>query len=467
MAVEKRVYRYACAPTAEQEDMLLGWERVSKSIWNACITRMHTHLRRRETTHQWADKGKSGGKEPRFKPTAVSESAKSKKGKVYNLLHGWGQPPFPPVSAEFTALRNEFDFVKEMPRDLLDSIWKRLNQAKSAVFDDRKARLPRYKRRDDDFHLVFRADGGRAKIEKLNAKWGRVKLNGRLGWIPFRWEKHRLPEGCDLTTAMFKRNPKGWEVQIGWKGEISRVSAHPDRMVGLDRGVSVAVMSVDEEGESREFHLPESINGKGAPLNERLKELQRRLPRGPRAKKSARRKQVEMKGPDKKTGYLGSRRYRKARAQVAKTHHRIAAVRREWQHETAAAICREYGVVAVEALRTKDMTGSAKGTREKPGRRVKAKSGLNRAILAVGWDGLAHKIAYRGEVVEVSAAYTSQTCSECGHMAAGNRRTQAEFVCGECGFEANADWNAARNILRKGKEKRGGGGASADRKKGG
>ncbi|MYD91029.1 MAG: hypothetical protein F4Y08_11965 [Caldilineaceae bacterium SB0662_bin_9] len=81
---------------------------------------------------------------------------------------------------------------------------------------------------------------------------------------------------------------------------------------------------------------------------------------------------------------------------------------------------------------TKAMTRSAKGTEEAPGKQVKQKSGLNRSILASGWGGLERKLAYKaGELLQVNAAYTSQ----------------AVFACGACGFRANADHNAAINIL--------------------
>lgn len=444
MSVEKRVYRYACAPTATQEEMLLCWDELCRRLWNHFVGQHHYHRRK------W--RMGFGGERHRER-----------------------RPDWKKQSKEVTDIRNAkknpecAEIFEPMPQQLAAEVVERVKKAMQGVYEGR-AKMPRFKRRDEPYNLCFK-EGRHAKKKSLSGEWGAVFVSKKLGWIRFRWEKHRLPEGCKLTRIKFKQTPKGWEVQIGWEGEVSRTHAHPDRMVGLDRGVKVAVMCADEEGGRREFHLPESISGKNAPLNERLKMLQRRLPRGPRAKKSARRKQVEMKGPDKKTGYLGSRRYRKARAQVEKTHHRIANIRREWQHETAAEICREYGVVAMEKLRTKDMTGSAKGTREKPGRRVKAKSGLNRAILAVGWGGLEHKIEYRAgkeAVVEVSAAYTSQTCSQCGHVAAESRRTQAEFVCVKCRFEANADENAARNILWAGKEKRagrGGGGKAAGKGK--
>ena len=100
------------------------------------------------------------------------------------------------------------------------------------------------------------------------------------------------------------------------------------------------------------------------------------------------------------------------------------------------------------------MSASAKGSAEQPGRRVKQKAGLNRAILDQGWGMframLAYKLADRGgRLVEVSAAYTSRTCPVCGCVDAANRKTQADFVCVACGHAANADTNAAINILRR------------------
>ncbi len=52
-------------------------------------------------------------------------------------------------------------------------------------------------------------------------------------------------------------------------------------------------------------------------------------------------------------------------------------------------------------------------------------------------------------LVVVRAAYTSQTCPECGHCARANRRSQAEFVCTSCGFASHADHVGARNVARR------------------
>ena len=37
-------------------------------------------------------------------------------------------------------------------------------------------------------------------------------------------------------------------------------------------------------------------------------------------------------------------------------------------------------------------------------------------------------------------------CSSCGHVEKANRRTQARFRCRACGYELDADLNAAENI---------------------
>jgi putative transposase len=63
----------------------------------------------------------------------------------------------------------------------------------------------------------------------------------------------------------------------------------------------------------------------------------------------------------------------------------------------------------------------------------------------------AYKAALAGiPVVHVDPAYTSQTCSDCGHISKKNRPGQATFCCTSCGFAEHADVNAARNIASRG-----------------
>jgi putative transposase len=109
-------------------------------------------------------------------------------------------------------------------------------------------------------------------------------------------------------------------------------------------------------------------------------------------------------------------------------------------------------VVVLEDLRTRNMTASAKGTMEQPGRNVRQKAGLNRAILDKGWHRM--ELAIRSaahstgtEVVLVNHAYTSQTRNRCKHVDAESRESQAVFVRTACGHRDRADVNAAKNIL--------------------
>jgi putative transposase len=67
---------------------------------------------------------------------------------------------------------------------------------------------------------------------------------------------------------------------------------------------------------------------------------------------------------------------------------------------------------------------------------------------------LAYKAKQAGVAfVEVDPAYTSQTCSACGWVDKKNRRSQAVFECGRCGFVGHADHNAAINIAARGVER--------------
>ena len=86
--------------------------------------------------------------------------------------------------------------------------------------------------------------------------------------------------------------------------------------------------------------------------------------------------------------------------------------------------------------------------------RAKQKAGLNRSCYRQGWSMWLQRLEQKAvasgvKVVRVAAAHTSQTCRACGHVAAENRESQADFHCACCGQEQNADLNAAHNILAR------------------
>ena len=136
-------------------------------------------------------------------------------------------------------------------------------------------------------------------------------------------------------------------------------------------------------------------------------------------------------------------------------HTRVVNARKDFLHKASTQIASAHARVIVEDLGVKNMSASARGTAEQPGRRVKQKAGLNRSILDQGWAEFRRQLEYKlswngGMLVAVPAQYTSQTCPECGHVSKDNRQTQAVFACVACGHTGNADWVAAVNILERG-----------------
>jgi putative transposase len=112
-------------------------------------------------------------------------------------------------------------------------------------------------------------------------------------------------------------------------------------------------------------------------------------------------------------------------------------------------------MIVIEDLQISNMSKSAKGTATEKGLNVRQKSGLNRCILDQGWFEFRRQLEYKqqwlgGEVLAVPAHYTSQRCSCCGTVSKDNRQSQAKFTCVSCGYETNADLNAAKNILAAG-----------------
>ncbi len=157
-------------------------------------------------------------------------------------------------------------------------------------------------------------------------------------------------------------------------------------------------------------------------------------------------------------GKKGSRRREKKKWRIARSCEKSANIRKDFHHKTSKALVECAEVLVFEDLRIKQMTKRPKakyneetGKTERKG--AKAKAGLNRAILNVGWHQL-HSFtkykAYRtGKVIyKVSACYSSQECADCGHTHPENRASQASFVCQKCGHKDNADRNAAK-VLKK------------------
>jgi len=150
-----------------------------------------------------------------------------------------------------------------------------------------------------------------------------------------------------------------------------------------------------------------------------------------------------------------SKNWLKAKRRVQKIHTRISNARKDFLHNATTEISKNHAMVAIEDLQVSNMSKSSAGTTEAAGKNVAAKSGLNKSILDQGWFEFRRQLEYKlnwngGILVQVPAHYTSQICPACGHVAKENRKTQAKFVCMDCGHEENADVVGAKNVLARG-----------------
>jgi putative transposase len=201
--------------------------------------------------------------------------------------------------------------------------------------------------------------------------------------------------------------------------------------VGLDRGVAIPVAASD--GQTFDF----------SPVQKS------RLAQNTLTKKRWQRRQARR--------VKGSKRWIKAKRRVARYSRYGAEVRRDVAHKTSHALANnpQHKLFVFEALKVKNMTASAKGTLEAPGKNVRQKAGLNRSILASTWGQtrtyLYYKARRQGKLcLDVPAHYSSQECAACGHVHKDNRLSQAEFVCQRCGNSDNADRNASQVIAKRG-----------------
>ena len=335
--------------------------------------------------------------------------------------HGRHRVGYNAQAGELADLKAFVPWIAEAPHHCLQQALRDLDRAFQNFFAGR-ASYPA-------FHKKFAHDSFRFPDPKqfvVDEAGQRIKLP-KLGWVPFRngRGRHALRLSGAVKSITVSREGKHWFASILCESKVPEPLPLLAPAVGVDLGVAQAI--------TLSTGKVLAVLGRTEAEDRRLARLQRALQR--------KRK--------------GSRNRSKARTRLAEFQARIARRRRDAIHKATTHLAKNHGLVVIEDLRVKDMTGSAKGTLEAPGKNVRQKAGLNRAILDKGWGEVRRQMEYKcrwqgSTLLAVNPAYTSQECSRCHHTEAGNRRSQDRFVCLACGHSENADVNAARNILAAG-----------------
>ena len=268
--------------------------------------------------------------------------------------------------------------------------------------------------RSEGFRIVA---VGPQDVRRLNRRWG-VVLVPKLGWVRFRWSR---PAPAAKSYRVTRDRAGRWHVAFTAVPPAIPAPGN-GQVVGVDRGVAVsAALSTGQLLKTPGLHPTE---------RRRLRLLERRQARQRK----------------------GSRRRERTKLAIARLKARETDRRRDWTEKVSTDLARRFDLICVEDLDVRALTRTARGTLERPGRGIRQKAGLNRAILAGGWGRLIVRLEQKapGRVQKVAAAYTSQRCSACGHVAAESRQSQTAFRCVACAWTGNADYNAARNIAAAG-----------------
>jgi putative transposase len=263
-------------------------------------------------------------------------------------------------------------------------------------------------------------------VRRINRKWGEV-LVPKCGWVRFRITR-QWADMCAATSARVTLDRAGrWHVSF-----TTPPAAFERTPTGAAVGIDMGVVSTVTTSDGEHLKMPALLSSGEA---QRKHRLQRQLSRQTK----------------------GSNRRNRTRRQVARLSAKEADRRKDWIEKTTTALVLDYDVICIEALSVKNMVHSARGTVGNPGKNVRQKAGLNRAISAQAWALFRKRLTDKAihatsavELVAINPAYTSQRCSECGYMAPENRESQAVFCCRSCGYSANADVNAAINIRAAG-----------------
>jgi transposase len=332
----------------------------------------------------------------RLTPTPAQEQALAEHGGharfVWNLAveqHAhWtpgrkSAPGFAGQCRQLTEARAEFAWLRAGSIIVQQQALKDFAQAMANFFAGTHRR-PTWRKRGqgEGFRIVAVKSGD---VRRVSRNVGEVRVP-KVGWVRFRWSR-TVPAG--VKSYRITRDRAGrWHAAFA---VIPEPIAAPGtgEVVGVDRGVAVsAALSTGDLLNAPTLSKTEA---------RRLLRLQRKLARAER----------------------GSNRRGQVKDAIAKLKAREADRRRDWVEKTSTDLARRFDVIAVEDLKIRNMTRSAVGTIDAPGRNVRQKAGLNRGILAAGWGRLVARLEHKapGRVQRINPRHTSRTCNACKHVA--------------------------------------------------
>ena len=403
-----KAYQFRLEPNVEQQIILNNLVGSARFVWNQMLAISFEMFAKNEFINatNLVNKIMDLKNNPDFSFLKSQSNAVSLQQKIRDLASAWSRFFDPKVHARLKE-------NKKKPRK--PKFFKLANGMEIPL----RPLMPRFKRKSDGCDSIRLV-----QFDKYcRVEGNRVKLPNGVGFVKFRKSQDIIGTIKNITIS---KKSGHWYVSFGCERELDQNPIHPSTSaIGIDLGITKLITT--SEGQH--------INPKNSFKSNQVKlaKLQRQLSRK----------------------VLFSQNWQKQNRKIQKLHHHIANIRHDYLHKITTNISKNHAMIVVEDLKVVNMSKSASGSAVQHGRNVKAKSGLNKLILDQGWGMMVDMLEYKqhwqgGLLIKINPRYTSQTCSQCQHIAKENRRSQARFECVKCTYVANADFNAARNILAAG-----------------
>ena len=357
-------------------------------------------------------------------------------------------------NASITDLRQYDPDFANIARKLSESVVKRVNDSYEQALSVPGAGFPRTKS-TYDFRTLEISEPVNKHVKFQKSGVAEIHIKG----LPILWFKidHRInileqPRAIRIT-------------QHGRALTATLVYQYPDyppspasyQSCGIDPGVVQRLTIVNDQGQYQQMAGIDASRHRKT-----VRRLKRKMQRcRDAALREGRARWVNVKRPNGKAkrrfrwNQKPSRTYLQVIAQLRKVERKRIKTLQAEEHRITTEIVQNHQLIAIEDTAILNMTRSAKGTIEEPGKNVAQKRGLNRSILSQRWGAISQKLEYKSrwygrQFIRIPASYTSQTCPACRNVDARNRTTQANFECVRCGTKTNADVIGAENIRRRG-----------------
>lgn len=309
------------------------------------------------------------------------------------------------LSIQLTEAKKGLPWLSDVNAQTLQGIIEQLDGSYQNFFSGR-ASYPNWASKRTWRSFGFKQAG----VRKTNPK-GSLRQTDKGFKLPSFGEvkvfNNRVIEGYIKTARLIK---KADGIYLHVVAEVEdKVYCTNENQVGIDMGITHFCVTSDTDF----IDNPKFLTKQLKKLRVEQRKLSRKFKKGVNVQSKNFYKQVEV---------------------VGRLHKKVSDARKDFLHKQSTYFASNYSTVIREDLKIIEMV----------------RSNYSKHISEVSWGTFFAMLNYKTRVIKVNPAHTSQTCSVCGHISEGNRKSQGKFKCVSCGHTENADYNAAKNILKLG-----------------